>query len=82
MRLSRVALVAFGALLALQCALAQTPRGPGATGVPTEMSSSVITFYNSGKQQVDAAAELPHTAREPSIWRLSAIAVLHVSVIQ
>jgi hypothetical protein len=49
MRLSRVALVAFGALLALQCAVAQTPRGPAATGVPTEMSSSVITFYNSGE---------------------------------
>lgn len=50
MRLSRVALVAFGALLALQCAMAQTPGGPGATGVPTEMSSSVITFYNSEYQ--------------------------------
>ncbi|KAF6262006.1 hypothetical protein COO60DRAFT_1625174 [Scenedesmus sp. NREL 46B-D3] len=73
--MSRVALVAFGALLALQCALAQSPPGPAATGVPTEMSSSIILstiVVSSGAAQL---ADLPHTARESCTLCLSAVSM-------
>jgi hypothetical protein len=42
------------------------------------MSSSVITFYNSGEQQCCAAAALPPTARESSIRRPNAFILLNV----
>lgn len=72
--MSRVALVALGAVLAMQCVLAQ--RRPGATNQAVEQSSMVITFYNSGERHGNSLwrdSLLLHAGTAPAVSTCSAL---------